>query len=263
MPYRHQPPQTYRQSRSGGLAVVEQLEKLSLLIPAPVTEAAQLHDALRQRLGTLPSDRELRDRTLDALLADPSANVAKHVSTETDADVTRNALRQAVDQARAQLDATVTQHADDLLGSVRDVIFSPAVATLTTAAASTYTTATAALQADDIDAARALADVPTAAEQVALAYQLRRSLYRGSDLDEMACAVWRNPDSFDRDALAGLDGAPRWLAGIGAGAELWFGSYSEVASASREIEATRELKAQVDAHADARRSRRSPAPSAA
>jgi len=95
------------------------------------------------------------------------------------------------------------------------------------------------VRSGDDDGARTLADAPVAAEQIAASFRLRRTLFRRSGIENFETAAWHNPDTFDIDALAPLDGPDRWVTGIKAGGQLWLGTYAEVETAARALEQRR------------------------
>lgn len=216
--------------------LVADLEAADVTIPAPVADAAGHLRRLRDRMRGVATDRAHRQATVDALTADPDADIADSVASELTASVERNALVQAIDVARRRLAAEVAANSDELTASVRDAIFGPAVEQLVATAAATATgdTVTSLARAGDLDRARMLADAEVAADRVAQARALRRRIYTGrSGIDNHPTSVWREPDVPDRRSLADLEGADRLLAGIRAGGELWLGTLAEVEDTAR------------------------------
>lgn len=251
----------YRSHR--GPRLLADLARLGMDLPDEVADAKARLDTLQARLKAEPTDVDRREAALAALEADPSADVADHADAELRADTIRNVLLQAADQQRRRLTAALTTHADTMVQTIRAGIFDPAVKVLTDAAKAGPTdTPGSLLRAGQDKTARALADAPSAYENVQLAYQLRASLYPRSDIDAMACAHWKTTPT-DLDELEGLD---RFLAGIRNGHTPWFGTYSEVDRASRKHRSEQDAatKAAIDAQVhqweSTRKARRRPTP---
>lgn len=233
-----------------GVRLLEQLHGTGVKVPAPVENARTTIEHLEARRKTNATARGHRQATIDALLADPDADITATVVLEDHAATTANALLEAVDTARKNLAGVIAQHSDELVIAIRKTMFTPAAKVLEAAAKLSPTdTAETLLRAGRNDEARALVDVPTAHMTVISAYRLRASVYSRSDIGELACTRWRNPQDIRQDPVANIDGALRMINGIRQGGELWLGTYTEVDDASRKATAAIEAARQAEATA--------------
>lgn len=227
----------YRPFSARGL--VDELRTLEVPLPEAVTTARDLIDALKARAKATPADKDHRHAVIEALLADPDVDIDQLIAAEVDADTRHNVLLQAQDSAQSALSQTIATHSDELTRALRSTVFEPALATLTTVAATTTAedTATSLLRAGNAATAKALVAVPEAALAVAACYRLRDRIYAGSGLRNLACAIWRNPDELD--ALRhSEDLGVRYLAGLRLGGVLWLGTYAEVDDTTRQLAPT-------------------------
>jgi hypothetical protein len=220
------------------MALAADLTRAGVNVP-DVTAAEKLVAALVARTRAVESDAAVRSRHVAALLADPAADVEAMAVAEVAAGVQRSLLAEARDRAAGDFVAVVLANSDALVLAVREAIFDPAAEELAATAAATRSTDNVGdlLRAGRTDDANALAAAPIAAERVALALGLRRRIYGArSGIDDLPCAVWRNPDVPDRAGLNGLTGADRLLAGLRDGGQLWLPTYAEADDASRSTE---------------------------
>jgi hypothetical protein len=187
--------------REGAQALVADLTRHGIDVPAPVLEARARVTTLTQRLAATPTPTDHRTRAVDTLVADPDADIA------------------------------------DIVAAIRSTVFEPAVATLELVATKTNAddTTTSLLRAGRTKEANQLAAAPLAAENLSMAYDLRNRLYRRkSGILHLRTSVWHNPADIPPGTLDELSGADRWVAGIRAGGRLWLGTLPEVEDAERE-----------------------------
>lgn len=234
--------------REGAQRLIADLTRHGIELPAQVLDAAARVTALGQRLAATPTPTDHRARAVDALVADPDADIAADVAAEVDAHVAAKVVGRARAQAGAILANVADEHHADIVAGIRTTLFEPAVATLEAVAAKTGPddTTTTLLRAGRTKEATQLAGAPLAAENLAMAYELRNRIYhRKSGIATMRTSVWANPADIPPGTLDELHGADRWVAGIRAGGRLWLGTLPEVEDAEREHRA--QLKA--DQHA--------------
>jgi len=223
-----------------GAAAVDRARDLGLDLPAPVAAAADLVDQLEARRRQLPNDAEARRQTVEALLAQPSVNIAKLAAAEWVRDVESAALVQALDIARQKLTHTVAQFADELVVACRTSYFDPALAVVAAAAALPPSAAVNDLvMAGEADQARTLLDAGPAAERLTAAWKFRDGLYRG-ETAPMVHGRWKTaPEWTGGEDLTGLD---RLLFGLRHGGELWLPTYTEADAADQALRADRRAK---------------------
>lgn len=214
-------------------------------LPAEITDAQALFDATKQRWRALPPTQVHRQAALDALRADPTANIAELVLAEAVREVEYNVLLEATDQAEARLAAAVRANADTIVADLRTAVFEPALAILTTVANETKPgdTAYGLLRDKRVEHAQALASASDATDRIAFCRRVRLDLYPHSGIDQLTAALYRNPDRLPASS-SGAEPKPedRVVAAIRAGAEPWLGTYTDVDARSQQIDRARKKK---------------------
>lgn len=215
---------------------------LGLTPPKDMKAAADHLAALEVRLKALPSEIEARRPTVDALAADPAADLTELAQAELLRDVESQALAEATARARDRLTAVTLQLADELVIQAREKVFAPALAKLAAAAALPRNADLAQLVAAGRQKdAEALTLAPIAAEQIRACLSLRDRLCR-NETARLACRVWKNPSSIDWAGAEATTGTERYVEGLRRGGELWLGTYAEVDDADRQAKAAAKAK---------------------
>lgn len=225
--------------RHGALTHAERLAGLGVDLPTDARDALDRHARLVARKAAIP--KNLRQTAAATLAADPDADVSADLARLVAIGLERQAVVDASQAVLAELKASLTHHADDLVAGLRTAVFDPAAAILTAAASVHGTTMQELVIAKRHDEAQAVAQVPVAVAQVRAAVQARNALFAGSGVTNSRFQLWKNPDVF-----RGLDLAPDDLvARLVAGGQLWLGTYSEIDDAERAEIAERKRKAQA------------------
>ncbi len=225
--------------RHGALTHAERLAGLGVELPADTSDALDRHARLVARKAAIP--KNLRQTVAATLAADPGSDVSTDLAHLAAIDLERRAVADASQAVLAELKASLTHHADDLVADLRTAVFDPAVAILTTAASVHGTTMQELVIAKRNDEAQAVAQVPVAVAQVRAAVAVRNALFAGAGLTNSRFQLWANPDVF-----RGVDLDPDDLvARLVAGGQLWLGTYSEIDQAERAEIAARKGKAQA------------------
>lgn len=214
---------------------VNRLAALGIELPDDITAAIDHHAALRRRSAATTGERELHQKMVDALTADPAADLEHLLAQASALPARRKAIGAAVDQAMAAIGTVTEQHADTLTRAIRAGVYAEAMGKLQALAkiGSTETVESLVL-AGRSDDAHLLAHASVYAQQAHAATAGRDSLYRGAHLAENPYRWWKNPSQAISLATSGTDDTLSYLlAALRAGATPWLATYSEIEAAQR------------------------------
>lgn len=222
-----------------GRSILDRLHGLGIEPPAEVAAAATLLDALEQRRRALPDEHALRARTVEALMADPAADVLDLALAEHARDVEARALAEAQDRASEALSHAVFHASDEIVAAARREVFEPSLKILTTVAQLPAGTSLADLvRSKATKDAEMLTQAPVAAEKLKLCFSLRDSLAHG-EAARLPHRVWSNPTEIDWSGAESTTGLDRYLHGLRHGGRLHLGTFSEIEDLAREADRAR------------------------
>lgn len=211
-----------------GRSVLDRLHDLGITPPAEVATAAGVLDALEQRRRDLPDEHALRARTVEALMADPAADVHDLALAEHARDVEARALAEALDRASEALSRAVFHASDEIVAAARREIFEPSAKILTAVAQlPAGTTLSDLVRSKATKDAEAMTLAPLAAEKLRLCFTLRDALAHG-ETARLAHRTWKNPTDIDWTGAESATGVDRYVHGIRRGGQLWLGTYAEL-----------------------------------
>ena len=238
-----------------GARLVADLTAAGIKVPKPVAAAAATRDTLATATRAVPRADVLAAELVDALTADPGGDHTELAVRVQAAPALLDAHRSALDRAGRNLSAAVEQHSDEICRQVGAVIVEPAIPTLEQAATVTVAgdTPGSLTNVQRHDDARLLLEAGLAADRLVLANRLRTGLYRRTRISSNPWAIWRHPE-LRPDFTDGTPPVDRYLAGIRAGAALWWPTWTEADAAQRQAEAEARRVAQAEAPAHTRRS---------